>query len=154
MSMFFSSNKDPKPKKDNQQVQMVEEPISIPQSPHFMTVQSDYIFPYPSKVFKKIVINDPLKKQIDSLCISIPNHKQDSILDKIGKKKNSIQFLILQLASLKTYSEIQDFNDEFDQKERSNYEAFLQILNNANYDEPNISETVINEIKKEYEKPS
>lgn len=86
---------------------------------------------------------DKYLNDIDSLC------NNDNEIDE---RLKSIQFLILQLATLKSYSKSPAINEHFNEDEKQNYNTFLSILNKYNLDLENAHVQIVDEIKKEFEK--
>lgn len=145
--IFIMFQKTKKPSNDE------DKPKGLHPAPFFLTFSSDILKPEKSKSTEandqesneanKSSQFDKYLKDIDLLC------NNDVEYDE---RLKSIQFLILQLATLKSYSKMQAINEQFNEDEKQNYETFLSILNKHNLDLENAHIQIIDEIKKEFEK--
>ena len=129
-------------KAKNQNGKDDDEAIVLPLTPKFLTTNLDDNIN--DSQFK---IPPELKSQILALTIN-DNIQQSDFSEKQGIE--TLQFLIAQLATVLTYSKKKEVDDDFNEKEKQNYAAFLSILNNCDYDKENASQSVIDQIKAKY----
>lgn len=116
----------------------------FPPASIYLTIRPESLLPDQSN---KIFNIDDIRSLFEN-----KNYKQDENLKEVDHLCEGIKFLIQQLATLKTFSKTQVFDNNFEQQEKESYKSFIEILNKHNFDLENVSEIIIEDITTEFEK--